>query len=466
MSKLSALEARIEAAERDGASPAELLTYRQQCLAYVQLALRDDPYQMCRASIKLAMAHIAVGSSEAALGHAHQAQDLLQGAQPSLARSPLVLDVLQTLAVALAGCGKTAEATSYFKEALAMSNKIHGADHLDACPILREWAKMAVAKTKDYSLAERLLQQEIDIRKSLMVQDSPQERSGMDEEVLTLVQWRARLMLLHAHELQSASARDALVGGADGDDTSRELKDSRALQLRKGVLQVLEAELPQAEADSAKGDAAVTDDDEPFLDDGTGPEIHGYKPGEANYAFLARHERDLARQKKKDERVEKPEKPKRTSRPSEAEAASSKAEAELLLLASETCGELGKWQQAESMMLRVVPFFELTYGMSEQRTVALWLNIVAMRFKLQQYRAAAEALEHIVNMQKVLHGKFGAPLIPTLEKLCKAYTLLSERQPAIAALVEAHDISSHRKGASHAETLRIADVIRSLEQHV
>lgn len=166
----------------------------------------------------------------------------------------------------------------------------------------------------------------------------------------------------------------------------------------------------------------------------------------------------------------------------------SDAEAQLALLLSETCRELGQWEQAESALIRVALFFEDEYGMSHGKTISLWLRISDVRLKLHRYQAAALDLEHALTMQQVLNGKGGVALISTLEKLCKARVLLRQWQPAIAALTRgalksvrcyvaalqlvrtplisaAHSISSFRNGLSHGETLRIADVMRDLERH-
>ena len=122
--KVSELEAQIEAAERNGATPAQLIEWRQKYLAFVQLAFRHDPYQLARASAKLATAYLAAGSAEAASGHARQAEALLRGSPRSQASSSLMPDVLHTLAASLADCGKFADATAYFKQALSTCTKV------------------------------------------------------------------------------------------------------------------------------------------------------------------------------------------------------------------------------------------------------------------------------------------------------------------------------------------------------
>ena len=81
--KLHAVEARIEQATSDGgATPEQLVEWRQECLALAQLACRadtgtPDKYQLGRACANLAAAYLASGATEAALHHAERAEALL-----------------------------------------------------------------------------------------------------------------------------------------------------------------------------------------------------------------------------------------------------------------------------------------------------------------------------------------------------------------------------------------------------
>ena len=81
--KLHAVEARIEQATSEGgATPEQLVEWRQECLALAQLACRadtgtPDKYQLGRACANLATAYLATGATEAALRHAERAEALL-----------------------------------------------------------------------------------------------------------------------------------------------------------------------------------------------------------------------------------------------------------------------------------------------------------------------------------------------------------------------------------------------------
>ena len=81
--KLHAVEARIEQATSEGgATPEQLVEWRQECLALAQLACRadtgtPDKYQLGRACANLATAYLATGANEAALRHAERAEALL-----------------------------------------------------------------------------------------------------------------------------------------------------------------------------------------------------------------------------------------------------------------------------------------------------------------------------------------------------------------------------------------------------
>ena len=81
--KLHVVEARIEQATSEGgATPEQLVEWRQECLALAQLACRadtgtPDKYQLGRACANLSTAYLATGANEAALRHAERAEALL-----------------------------------------------------------------------------------------------------------------------------------------------------------------------------------------------------------------------------------------------------------------------------------------------------------------------------------------------------------------------------------------------------
>ena len=68
-------------------------------------------------------------------------------------------------------------------------------------------------------------------------------------------------------------------------------------------------------------------------------------------------------------------------------------------------------------------------------------------------------------MQKLIYGDASAELVPTCEKLCKARVLRREWEPARTALELAHSLCMSRHGAEHRDTLRIGEVLASLEQY-
>ncbi|KAL1530405.1 hypothetical protein AB1Y20_001310 [Prymnesium parvum] len=403
--RLSALEATIAEGEREGTNAAQIVQWRQQCLALVHLAFRSDLFQVARASAKLASAYLAMGYAEAALGHARQAETLLQGLPPSHSGSSLLPEVLHCLAMSLAQSHEPTKATACFKRALHACEKVYGAGHVEACTILKSWTEMALrGKHKDYALAHRLLQQQIDIRNSQRARTPLSDeaaRTAERHEILSLVQERARLMLAHARTLEEKAAADATPGGTAP-------VNPKVRQLRQRAMALLQAELRHVDAPSATDDGTTNDGDAVDL---------------------------------------------------------SEPEAKLALRLAEVSRELGEWEQAEQALVHAVSYFEDSNGMSDQKTISLWLEIATVRMKLHKYEAAAVDLQHCFAMQQVLFQENEAALIPTLEKLCKAHVLLRQWQPALEALNKAHTISTSQHGASHAETRRIADVIHYLEKH-
>ncbi|KAL3931660.1 MAG: hypothetical protein SGPRY_001030 [Prymnesium sp.] len=344
-------------------------------------------YQLARASTKLARAYLVIGCNELALSHARNAEAVLRGSKRVHTASPLLPEVLHALGLALSRSGKQGEATSYFKRALKACEQVHGPAHLQSCVILNAWSKMALDVSKDYALAHRLLQQEIEIRKA----QGGDALSGKErDEVLSIVLQRARLILLQAKEIEKEGAKP---------DTPVE---PRVRQLRQSAVELLRSEMVQMEGSGEQGEVNM----------------------------------------------------------------GSEMEAQLVLHVADACRELGEWEQAEKAMAYSVPFLEERHGMSDPKTVALWLEIAGLRMKLHRYAAAACDFEHCLTMQEVVHGDDSTQLIPTLEKLCKARVLQRQWQPALDALNRAHAISRSRNGATHAESRRIEDVVLNLEQQI
>lgn len=237
--RLSTLEAQIEEAERDGCSPWQIVEWRQKCLALVHLAFRNDMYQLARASTKLARAYLVIGCNELALSHARNAEAVLRGSKRVHTASPLLPEVLHALGLALSRSGKQGEATSYFKRALKACEQVHGPAHLQSCVILNAWSKMALDVSKDYALAHRLLQQEIEIRKA----QGGDALSGKErDEVLSIVLQRARLILLQAKEIEKEGAKP---------DTPVE---PRVRQLRQSAVELLRSEMVQMEGSGEQGE--------------------------------------------------------------------------------------------------------------------------------------------------------------------------------------------------------------------
>ena len=96
--------------------------------------------------------------------------------------------------------------------------------------------------------------------------------------------------------------------------------------------------------------------------------------------------------------------------------------------------------------------------MSDGGVLKLWAEVARLRMRHGQHAAAAEALEHVLTMQGVLHGDGAASLIPTAEALCKARVKLRQWNAAHAALGRAHALSAARYGEGDPRTARIGEV--------
>ena len=93
---------------------------------------------------------------------------LLSDADRTDAAASLLPDVLHMLATTHAELGKYRRAAEYFNRALAACNTIYGKGHVRCCPVLRGWARMAVRRQQDHTLAAQLLRKEKDVREAHM----------------------------------------------------------------------------------------------------------------------------------------------------------------------------------------------------------------------------------------------------------------------------------------------------------
>ena len=118
---------------------------------------------------------------------------LLSDADRTEAAASLLPDVLHMLATTHADLGKYRRAAEYFNRALAACNTIYGKGHVRCCPVLRGWARMAVRRQQDHTLAAQLLRKEKDVREAHMGRDpSADERA----ELVSLLQELAALSKL------------------------------------------------------------------------------------------------------------------------------------------------------------------------------------------------------------------------------------------------------------------------------
>jgi hypothetical protein len=85
--------------------------------------------------------------------------------------------------------------------------------------------------------------------------------------------------------------------------------------------------------------------------------------------------------------------------------------------------------------------------------------------RLKRFDAAASDYAHLLQMQTILHGEGSIKLVTTCEKLGKAHVFMRSWEGARAALSVAHGIVSKAHGPHHHETIRLGDVLLSLEQY-
>ena len=147
------------------------------------------------------------------------------------------------------------------------------------------------------------------------------------------------------------------------------------------------------------------------------------------------------------------------------EEASSVDEAQLAVQLACAYKELGQWEAAEKAYLKAIPALEDARGHSDDSVLDLWLEVIAIHMQLHRYDDAAINCEHVLNMTRLTKGPGSADLIPIAEKLAKAHVLARRWPEARDALTEAHTVSSGRFGPEHRDTLRIADVLKSVDKY-
>ena len=237
---------------------------------------------------------------------------------------------------------------------------------------------MAVRREQDHTLAVQLLRKEMDVREAHMGRDpSADERA----ELVSLLQELAEMLLAAARQ---AEARSKLVagGGRGGGNAA------------KGGAVAVKPRSKEARAAEARRAAELRDEATELL---RAAARMGGAAGD-------------------------------TSPPARTEEA-----ANMAIKLGQACSELGQWAQAEGAYLRALPWLEERHGMSDGGVIKLWAEVARLRTRQAEAveegtaaeRAeagvrAAEALDHVLAMQGVLHGNGAAALIPTAEALCKA----------------------------------------------
>ena len=511
-SRLAELSEAAEAAALDPKRTMEAVEIRQHCLALAQLACRDDPLQLARASAELASAYLQAGSCSAAARHAAHADAMLQGA-PAHATT-LQAQAILTLACALAQRPEERlKAQEAFPRALSQCVRAYGPRSMELCPLLRSFARMLAAQPPPksgnsgssvgsgscYARAEVLLSKEREIRVSHAAGGAGGEWPVEAREAITkLDQERAVLLLRHAKALDARAADAKVAGqppatgrGASARGAASGGKDSYAMG--PGFVQ----KPPQRRGQPSAGFAPPTSKPVPGsrpsravaglapkpVAGGMGVAVKVARGGGALEAALVAavtggdppieagaSSADLSARATK-RRVQATELLGRIGGEGGAEAeaadgsASSLEEAELAIQLAEAHRELGQWEAAEASYLRALPAVEEARGCSDGRVLDLWTEVVALRMKTCRYELAAADSEHVLNMLSLTRGPSSAELIPAAERLAKAH-VLGRRWPAARdALATAHTISAGRYGVDHRDTLRIADVLRSLEKY-
>ena len=240
---------------------------------------------------------------------------------------------------------------------------------------------MAVRREQDHTLAVQLLRKEMDVREAHMGRDpSADERA----ELVSLLQELAEMLLAAARQ---AEARSKLVagGGRGGGNAA------------KGGAVAVKPRSKEARAAEARRAAELRDEAAELLR--ATARIGGAAGGAAG-----------------------------DTPPALTEEAANRA-----IKLGQACSELGQWALAEGAYLCALPWLEERHGMSDGGVIKLWAEVARLRMRQAEAaeegtaaeRAeagvrAAEALDHVLAMQGVLHGNGAAALIPTAEALCKA----------------------------------------------
>ena len=194
--------------------------------------------------------------------------------------------------------------------------------------VLRGWARMAVQREQDHTLAVQLLRKEMDVREAHMGRDpSADERA----ELVSLLQELAEMLLAAARQ---AEARSKLVagGGRGGGSAAKggavagkpRSKEARAAEARRA------AELRDEAAELLRAKARI-----------------GGAAGDTSPALTE-------------------------------EAAN------MAIKLGQACSELGQWAQAEGAYLCALPWLEERHGMSDGGVIKLWAEVARLRMRQAQ----------------------------------------------------------------------------------
>lgn len=127
--------------------------------------------------------------------------------------------------------------------------------------------------------------------------------------------------------------------------------------------------------------------------------------------------------------------------------------------------ELGLWERAEAAYLRAISYHELHHGASSPAALRLWGDVAESRMNRGAYGLAARDLAHIVATTALHCGYDSSELVSSLEKLCKAHILSHRWQQGRHALSRALAIIRECNGIGHRDTMRIEELLRSLQRH-
>ena len=538
-SKLAALADEAERAASDPNRIGEAVDLRQHCLALAQLACRDDPLQLARASADLAVAYLLAGGGAAAARHAAHAESLLIHAGPPSHAAELMAQTLLTLARALTlRPADFARAQECFPRALAQCERAHGTHSMQLCPLLRSFARMLAQSSQQprsggsggssrgggYSRAEVLLRREREIHVEHASNGDEATGGGADAPaawsratraaVARLDQERAVLLLKHAKvldarvaEQRDGTAADAKSGGGGGGKGAEPHTYAvapgfvqRPPQRRRptsSMMPPVEKPLVHkqrvATAHGARTDVragVATGPHGRYLGGGGGGGGGGAVPGgggSADAPILAAvsgsggggGDAEAASRESSAELVARATRKRREATAllegsealvasvdgAGADAASSVADAQLAVQLANAHKELGQWEAAERAYMKAIPALEDARGCSDGSVLELWSDLVAIRMQTLRYDEAAADCEHVLNMLRLTRGPTSAELIPVAERLAKAHVLARRWPDARDALTTAYTISSGRFGPEHRDTLRIADVLQSLERY-